>query len=95
MQGNNIDLVPAITIDSVVQKTNTLPDVIKIDVEGAEMKVLQGCVSVLSQKHPVIFLSVHSDQLRDDCKSFLKQYNYEAIPLDTSENGEPYEFMFS
>ena len=37
----------------------TWPDPIKIDVEGAELDVLQGARQNIAQHHPVMFVEVH------------------------------------
>ena len=35
------------------------PDVVKIDVEGAEMNVLRGMSGLLREKRPIVFLEIH------------------------------------
>lgn len=44
--------VPCMTLDSVNHEP---PDLIKIDVEGHEYKVLQGCVHMLKSRRPVVY----------------------------------------
>ena len=44
--------VPCMTLDSM---SHTPPDLIKIDVEGHEYEVLQGCVHMLKSRRPVIY----------------------------------------
>jgi len=51
--------VPAITLDTFFQSRNIMPDVIKIDVEGAEMQVLKGMAGILREAKPVLYLEVH------------------------------------
>lgn len=80
--GGNIDgdgeitFVSTVTVDSVVQKLGVIPDVIKIDVEGAELSVLKGAHATLLRKRPTIFLSVHSDDLRSLCLGYLEGLGY-------------------
>ena len=47
------------TLDSFVKLTGIIPDVVKIDVEGAELLVLEGARHVLECYHPVLILGVH------------------------------------
>ena len=69
-----------------MEKFNCIPDLIKIDVEGAEVLVLQGARKVLSEYMPIILLSVHSDSLREDCVSFIKGLGYQGIiPINSND----------
>lgn len=48
-----------ITLDEYCKSQGLEPEVIKIDVEGAELDVLQGARETLRRCRPLIFLSVH------------------------------------
>lgn len=52
------------------------PNVMKIDVEGAEVAVLQGAASLLTAAKPIIFLSLHGDDLKKACLEILAGYGY-------------------
>lgn len=54
-----------VSIDSFCRERGLKPDLIKIDVEGAEVQVLEGARQTLSAARPLIVLSVHPRQLRD------------------------------
>ena len=54
-----------ITIDGFVKESGFVPELIKIDVEGAEIKVLSGGEKVLRNNHPEIILSVHPKHIKD------------------------------
>jgi Methyltransferase FkbM domain len=56
--------------------------VIKIDVEGAELRVLKGAKSILTQARPSVLLSVHSAELRDACLAYLDALRYQSQPLN-------------
>jgi FkbM family methyltransferase len=57
------------------------PDVVKIDVEGAELDVLKGMVKIMKKSKPIIFLSTHSQELCNSCLNLLEPlgYNFELI----------------
>jgi FkbM family methyltransferase len=71
-------LVPATTLDSCIYGERRLrpPDIIKIDVEGAELEVLQGAHRVIAEFHPAIFAEIHGTQLHADCRAFLLKEGY-------------------
>lgn len=71
-------LVPSTTLDNCVygEKPVRPPDVIKIDVEGAELEVLQGSSRALAEFQPTIFLEIHGTQLHADCRAFLLARGY-------------------
>lgn len=52
-----------VTLDRYCAERDLLPEVIKIDVEGAELGVLRGAQFVLERCRPLIFLSVHPRQI--------------------------------
>jgi FkbM family methyltransferase len=52
------------------------PDLMKINVEGAEMHVLEGARLTLTRYEPEILLSTHSDRLHERCIDFLVSLDY-------------------
>lgn len=81
----NLMLVPTVTLDAVTERLGVVPDVLKIDVEGAELAVLNGAQMKVLPAKPKIFLSLHSKQLRTDCLNFLKKFGYQFEPLGEDE----------
>ena len=51
--------VECITLDKISETLGVIPSLLKIDVEGFEYKILEGCKTILSAK-PAIFLEVHT-----------------------------------
>lgn len=51
--------VPTVTLDRYCVDGDLRPTMLKIDVEGAELRVLEGCLEVLRQSKPVIIIGVH------------------------------------
>jgi hypothetical protein len=62
-----------ITIDSYASQRP--PDVIKIDVEGAEAAVVSGMKDTLSSKKPIIYIEMHPTMLSDFGNSVEDVYN--------------------
>jgi FkbM family methyltransferase len=61
------------TGDDLCAALNFCPDVIKIDVEGHEIKVLRGLRNTIKQNRPLIFLEVHPQLIlgENDCMEDL------------------------
>jgi len=59
-----------------------IPDILKIDVEGAEGKVLSGARQTLSQYHPTIFLDTHGAAIHQECCELLTALGYSLQLLD-------------
>jgi len=55
--------IQVVTFDDLCAKENIWPDIIKIDVHGAEGKVLAGMSDVLKNKVSHLFCELHSDLL--------------------------------
>lgn len=58
--------IRAITIDDFCDISGIIPEVINIDVEGAELKVLQGAERTLREDRPLVWVSVHPDLMQRD-----------------------------
>ena len=89
---------PAVTIslDEFCETYHAEPDLIKIDVEGAEEAVLRGGRRMLERKRPALLLSVHSRELRAKCLGILCQMGYNLFkPLDIPRDGEAMSFACS
>jgi FkbM family methyltransferase len=91
-QGNlasqgNIE-VQTVSLDEMISQGRIPnPDYIKMDVEGAELKVLNGAKTLLNQLKPTIILATHGDEVQKECRSFLKSLGY----CLQSINGKPLE----
>ena len=56
--------VPAVKLDDFCRERRLEPDVLKIDVEGAEADVLRGAREILERRRAVVFLETHDGTLR-------------------------------
>jgi len=78
-------LVRTLSVDDLVSSGKfPSPDVIKIDVEGAEQQVLLGAKQTLRSCHPLLFLATHSTALHSECCQFLKSFDYKLEAIDGS-----------
>ena len=84
--------VKTVAIDSLVEQgTIPAPEYIKIDVEGAEIRALQGMRKTLQTYRPTIFLATHSAELHRQSLEFLRALGYAVSPLtgpDVSQTDE-------
>jgi FkbM family methyltransferase len=64
-----------------------LPDVMKIDVEGAEHLVLLGARTVLLSKKPLLFIEIHSMLNMFNVLEFLESVSYDATVINTDSLG--------
>lgn len=74
------------TIDNYVSRTGVKPNVIKVDVEGAEEKVLRGATQTLSSIRPCWIISTHSANLKRCCESILLEKGYTLSELTGFEH---------
>ena len=75
-----------ISIDGLVGAASVpSPNVLKIDVEGAELDVLRGAQRTLEVCRPRIILEVHSLDLEEACRAFLERAGYRIRVVDQSD----------
>lgn len=76
-------LVPQVALDDLWKNGKIrAPDVMKIDVEGAESAVLEGARGILAQRAPGILLSLHGDDQKHRCSELLRELGYVLYSLD-------------
>jgi FkbM family methyltransferase len=64
-----------------------IPDAacIKIDVEGAEHRVLLGARSLLARARPTVFVATHGPQQDGDCRRLLESLGYSVEAFEPGE----------
>ena len=78
--------VPTLSLDQLMHRNEFLsPDLIKMDVEGAESSILEGAEKLLGGKKSVLFISLHGEQQKKRCQNLLLAAGYRIFILDGSE----------
>ncbi|HUD44768.1 MAG TPA: FkbM family methyltransferase [Patescibacteria group bacterium] len=82
--------VPEISIDSFVQQGLAKPpDFMKIDVEGAELQVIQGAQNTLGRYHPAVIMEVRPEYFQE-IENIFRQRSY-TWRLLSGRNSFPYK----
>ncbi|WP_298236974.1 FkbM family methyltransferase [uncultured Algibacter sp.] len=78
--------VASLTIDEYIGQENIIPNFIKIDVEGAEFKILKGMTNTLKSNKLILLIEIHVSQLLKyydtDYKDVLKFLTYYGFKLE-------------
>jgi len=78
--------VPITKLDTLLSEGGLpVPNLVKIDVEGAEIDVLDGATKTLKELTPKVFLEAHSRALANECTSRLRVYGYVVQQLESGE----------
>lgn len=89
--GENGELkINAVSLDDLISQNKLpVPNVLKIDVEGAEAAVLKGASSTIKKYRPDIFLSIHGEEKSDELINFFKNvgYNLQKAEIDAIKRG--------
>lgn len=76
-------VVSTCTIDSYINSPDArIPNIIKIDVEGAELLVLEGGKEFFQKHKPIIFMEVHNILMMYYVHEFLLKHGYSVRVLD-------------
>ena len=92
-KNDHVIIVKSTTLDDFFKDKETKPDVIKIDVEGAEMKVLEGMKHLKKQGNLKLFIEVHPKRLLEYQSSasavilLLLNEGYKVFEIENFRNG--------
>ena len=94
--------VECVSIDGFAYRNRHKPQLIKIDVEGAEHEVLKGAAETMKTHRPVLVVEVHSFALPDFGSSaeiletYILSFGYNKIMLATTagKGGDYYHAVF-
>ena len=85
--------VETISLDEFTKQGNPLPDLIKMDIEGAEFDALKGAIEILITKKPIIFLATHGEEVKKNCLELLKEMGYTIQIIGNEALEEADEFV--
>jgi FkbM family methyltransferase len=87
---NESGAIPEMTLDDLVERSGVVPTAITMDVEGAELLVLEGAAKTLVEHHPKCWISVHPDLMErhygvtaNQVHTFMAEIGYVAEHLST------------
>ena len=81
-------MVPVVRMDSLIERGERAPDVIKIDIEGAELLALRGGRKLLAEKKPLLLIEVHHICLMFELQQLFRELGYTVRILD-EQNASP------
>lgn len=89
--GSQAYLVPTVTLDGLLASGHVeAPDIVKMDVEGAESKVLAGAAGLLQLRKTVWVVALHGDDQREAVIAAFRAHGYRVFCLDGAEVGEDF-----
>ena len=85
--------VTTVSLDEFVEKGKIIPNILKIDVEGAEFQVIMGAKNLLLKHKPILLLSTHGEEVKKKCLHCLKKMNYHINPINANSIDNASEFL--
>ncbi len=76
-------MVPAMSVDGILRDHKlSFPDILKMDVEGAEADVLRGATELLSARRTLWVVSLHGGEQADVCERIFRERGYTLADLE-------------
>jgi FkbM family methyltransferase len=85
-EGSHIEKVKLRKLDNIIPKKMDNKDVIKIDVEGFEIKVLRGMEKILKTQSPILIVEILCDKDKKEINGFLNKFNYNNTKILDGRN---------
>lgn len=79
-------LVDVETLDLFVKRENLIPDIIKVDIEGAEHNFLLGARNVIKKYKPLLYIEIHSEFCALKCAEILLSLQYTMTVINEEED---------
>lgn len=81
--------IRAVTLDGWrTESASRAPDLVKIDVEGAEGAVLRGGARLFAELRPTVYLALHGEDQRRECRQLLDRWGYRTTSLERGQTPE-------
>jgi FkbM family methyltransferase len=82
--------VETVSLDEFCRTTNIEPDVVKIDIEGAEMLALRGCGGILQERRASFIVAIHPTWLPEgqNAKQIFDLFHLHGYNLADSQTVE-------
>jgi hypothetical protein len=79
--------VPVLSLDNYLEISAMRPNLVKIDVEGAELEVLRGARRMLIEARPVVLVEIHDRGAvhQAEVRQVLRGCGYAINDLETRE----------
>uniref|UniRef100_A0A7V6CEM5 FkbM family methyltransferase n=1 Tax=Thermodesulfobacterium geofontis TaxID=1295609 RepID=A0A7V6CEM5_9BACT len=75
--------IKVISLEEYIHQTSSKPTIIKLDVEGAELEVIEGAINFFKNESPLIIMEVHN-------KNYAGESSINAVEKLISLNYKPY-----
>ena len=74
--------VPVTSLDEFIEAgVLPIPDLIKIDIEGAESRLLEGAKAMLAKRQTTLFIALHGEEQKQRCRDLLVTTGYDLYSL--------------
>jgi hypothetical protein len=70
------------TLDAFVKENKVIPDILKVDIEGAEYDLLLGAIGTIRKYHPILYIEIHSEFCAIRCFEILSIEGYSVSILN-------------
>lgn len=86
--------VHAVALDALLSEGKICPpNVIKMDIEGAELMALRGASRTFERFRPVLFLATHGREVETECRCLLESWGYDCRNIGSESGSDRAEII--